>query len=63
MAVPRSRSSNSKKNSRSAHSALKPKSFSKCSNCSKQKMPHRICPHCGFYANRSIISKEAPSEK
>ncbi|NGX28722.1 MAG: 50S ribosomal protein L32 [Candidatus Anoxychlamydiales bacterium] len=63
MAVPRSRSSNSKKNSRSAHSALKAKSFSKCSNCNKQKEPHRVCPHCGFYANRLVISKEAPSEK
>lgn len=63
MAVPRSRSSNSKKNSRSAHSALKPKSFSKCSNCQKIKMPHRICPHCGYYANRAVLVKEEKTEK
>jgi len=58
MAVPRNRTSNAKKNSRSAHSALKPKSFSKCSNCGKIKRPHTICVSCGFYANRVIILKE-----
>lgn len=63
MAVPRNRSSNARKNSRSAHCALKPKSLSKCSNCGKTKMPHRICPYCGFYANRVIISQESESEK
>jgi large subunit ribosomal protein L32 len=63
MAVPRNRSSNAKKNSRSAHSALKPKCLSKCSNCGKTKMPHRICPYCGFYAKRVVISQEKESEK
>lgn len=56
MAVPRNRTSNAKKGSRSAHSALKPKSFSKCSNCGAKKMPHRICPACGYYSKREIVS-------
>jgi len=63
MAVPRNRTSNAKKNSRSSHSALKSKSLSKCSNCGKTKMPHRICPFCGFYANRVVISQEITQEK
>ncbi|MFA6118524.1 MAG: 50S ribosomal protein L32 [Parachlamydiales bacterium] len=62
MAVPRNRTSNAKKGSRSAHSALKAKCFSKCSNCGKPKMPHRVCPECGFYSNRAIITNEQ-SEK
>jgi large subunit ribosomal protein L32 len=58
MAVPRSRISKSKKRSRSAHVALKAKGVSKCSNCQKTKMPHAICPYCGFYAKRAVISQE-----
>ncbi len=63
MAVPRNRSSNAKKNSRSAHSALKPKSLSNCSNCGKRKMPHRLCPFCGYYANKEVILQKTQSEQ
>jgi large subunit ribosomal protein L32 len=63
MAVPRNRSSNARKNSRSAHSALKPKSLSDCSNCGNRKMPHRLCPSCGYYAKREIVSQKAQEEK
>ncbi|PIS01409.1 MAG: 50S ribosomal protein L32 [Chlamydiae bacterium CG10_big_fil_rev_8_21_14_0_10_35_9] len=54
MAVPRSRVSNARKNSRRAHHAKKPKNTSNCTNCQKPKLAHRICPHCGHYANRQI---------
>ena len=59
MAVPRSRISKSKKRSRSAHSALKPKGVSTCSNCQKTKRPHTICPYCGFYAKKAVISQKS----
>ena len=64
MAVPRSRSSNARKNSRSAHSALKPKNTFKCSNCSKMILAHRLCPFCGFYKNKAIeVTVATGSEK
>jgi len=59
MAVPRSRISKSKKRSRSAHSALKAKGVSTCTNCQKTKRPHTICPYCGFYAKRVVISQKS----
>ncbi|OGN59676.1 MAG: 50S ribosomal protein L32 [Chlamydiae bacterium RIFCSPHIGHO2_12_FULL_27_8] len=62
MAVPRNRSSNAKKNSRSSHSALKPKNQTKCSNCGSKIMSHRACPKCGFYAKRQIIVKKEKKE-
>jgi large subunit ribosomal protein L32 len=55
MAVPRNRTSNARKNSRRAHHAKKPKNTSACPNCSKPRIAHRICPHCGFYAGRAVI--------
>ncbi|MBS0605634.1 MAG: 50S ribosomal protein L32 [Parachlamydiales bacterium] len=59
MAVPRNRTSNARKNSRRAHHAKKPKNVSNCSNCSKPRIPHRICPHCGFYAGRAVVQASA----
>lgn len=59
MAVPRNRTSNARKNSRRAHHAKKPKNLSACSNCKSPRVPHRICPHCGFYAGRAVIHERA----
>lgn len=59
MAVPRSRISNARKNSKRAHHAKKPKHCSPCSNCGTDRLPHRICPSCGYYNNRSVIKTEA----
>lgn len=58
MAVPRNRMSNARKNSKRAHHAKKPKNNTACSNCNAARLPHRICPSCGYYANRSIMRKE-----
>lgn len=26
-----------------------------CPNCGKTKLPHRVCPHCGYYKGRPVI--------
>jgi large subunit ribosomal protein L32 len=62
MAVPRNRHSNARKNKRRSHLAKVKKNTSKCSNCSKEILPHRICNFCGFYANRQIVANEQPKE-
>lgn len=58
MAVPRNRMSNARKNSRRAHHAKKPKSILVCSNCGSHRLPHRICPSCGFYNGRNVLKEE-----
>ena len=55
MAVPRNRSSNARKNSRRSHHAKVPKNVMSCANCKGKKMSHKVCPHCGHYAGRSIV--------
>ncbi|HKZ00110.1 MAG TPA: 50S ribosomal protein L32 [Rhabdochlamydiaceae bacterium] len=55
MAVPRNRTSNARKNSRRSHHAKKPQNTSSCKNCNKPRVPHRICPHCGFYAGKLVV--------
>lgn len=58
MAVPRSRISNARKNSKRSHHAKKPVNFAICPNCQKAKIPHRICDSCGHYKGKAIAVKE-----
>lgn len=30
-----------------------------CSNCGETKMQHRVCPNCGYYNGRSIVTPKA----
>ena len=31
----------------------------KCSNCGKAKLSHRVCPNCGFYKGRQVVTPKA----
>jgi large subunit ribosomal protein L32 len=55
MPNPVKRHSRTRRNMRRAHDALTAVQTSACPNCTKPKMPHRLCPHCGFYKGREII--------
>ena len=44
---------------RRSHHALKPKQFQECPNCGELKLPHNLCPACGHYKGREIVSEEA----
>lgn len=28
----------------------------KCKNCGKTKLPHRVCPHCGYYKGKQVLT-------
>ncbi|RLD96412.1 MAG: 50S ribosomal protein L32, partial [Aquificota bacterium] len=32
--------------------------YSICPNCQEPKLPHRVCPHCGFYKDRQVLEVE-----
>ncbi len=55
MPNPKRRHSKSRRNKRRAHDFLQARSPSECPNCHESKMPHRACPHCGYYAGREVI--------
>ncbi len=56
MAHPKHRHSHSRTHKRRAHDALETKSISLCPNCREAKLPHRACPHCGYYRGRQVIA-------
>jgi large subunit ribosomal protein L32 len=40
---------------RRAHRALQPIAALECSHCHELKLPHRVCPHCGYYNGKQIL--------
>ncbi|MGH2922782.1 MAG: 50S ribosomal protein L32 [Solirubrobacterales bacterium] len=60
MAVPKKRQSSARRDRRRAqHKARRPR-LNECPRCHSPRLPHRVCPTCGTYAGREVISQEAP---
>ena len=56
MAVPKKKTSKAKSRSRRASNwRLEPSARSTCPQCNKAKLPHVVCPNCGWYAGRQAI--------
>ncbi|MDA8037563.1 MAG: 50S ribosomal protein L32 [Actinomycetota bacterium] len=56
MAVPKKKTSKSKSRSRRAAAwSLKAPARSVCPQCRRAKLPHVVCPHCGWYHGRQAI--------
>ncbi len=56
MAVPKYRTSRSKGRMRRAHQKMVPFATTECPHCHEIKLPHRVCPHCGYYNGMEIIA-------
>ena len=52
---PKRRTSKSKRNMRRSHHALTPPTLSECPQCHEVKMPHLVCPSCGYYKGKEVI--------
>lgn len=56
MAVPKRKTSKAKSRSRQAANwRLDAPSRSLCPNCSSAKLPHVVCPTCGWYNGRQAV--------
>ena len=55
MPNPKRRHSNRRTANRRAHDALKRGGVALCPKCQELKLPHRACPHCGYYKGREVI--------
>ena len=56
MPNPKRRHSKARTHTRRAHDFLKAKSTSTCSNCHEAKLPHRVCPKCGYFKGREVVA-------
>lgn len=60
MAVPKRKTSKAKTASRRASSyRLNKATIIECPNCHETKLPHRVCPNCGYYDGKEVVTVEA----
>ena len=58
MAVPKKKTSQARRDQRRAHHAIKGPKLVACPNCAEPHVPHRVCPHCGYYKGRTVAAVE-----
>ena len=60
MGVPKRKPSHSRQRMRRAYnSVLTLPQLSKCPQCDEPCLPHRVCPACGFYKGRQVVTVKA----
>ncbi len=62
MAVQQNKVSRSRRNKRRAHDALMGINTIECPNCGELKLPHHVCPACGYYRGFEVISAKADEQ-
>jgi large subunit ribosomal protein L32 len=63
LAVPKSKTSKSKRDKRRTHDRLKILNIVECPRCHSKKIAHRVCQNCGYYLQNEIISFETKDKK
>ena len=58
MAVPKRRTSKSRRDKRRTHKKLIAVNALSCPNCGQPVLSHRVCRHCGHYNGKEIIEVE-----
>ena len=60
MAVPKKRQSRTRRDKRRAQYKVSAPRLNECPRCHSPRLPHRVCPTCGTYAGREVISHDVP---
>lgn len=61
--LPKRKLSKGRRDRRRAHDALQATTLVQCSQCGEMRLPHTVCPHCGYYQGREIISMGKEEKK
>lgn len=55
---PKKRHSRQRQGKRRAAISLSLPKLTVCTNCKTMILPHAICPNCGYYDGREVLSKK-----
>lgn len=58
MAVPKRRTSVTRKRKRRSHLSLSAPNLDTCPKCREPKLPHHVCAACGTYKGRQVLAVE-----
>ncbi len=61
--LPKRKYAKARQGKRQSHLNQALPSLSECPQCHSAKMPHRVCPVCGYYKGREAITIKAPKKK
>ena len=57
MAVPKKKTSTSRRDARRSNEALKSNPMTECPKCGEMMRPHHVCDSCGYYNKREVLVK------
>ena len=60
---PKRKHSSGRRDRRRAHAALTAMNLDQCSNCGEMRPAHTVCPNCGHYQGREVITIEKEQKK
>ena len=55
--LPKRKTSKSRRDKRRTHYKVEPPRAVACPQCGEAKLPHRVCPNCGYYGGRQVLAK------
>lgn len=55
MALPKRKISKTRRDKRRTHWVLDAPTMNACPKCKHPRLPHRVCPHCGYYKGTQIL--------
>jgi large subunit ribosomal protein L32 len=58
MALPKRKTSKSRRDKRRTHQKLDSPAITKCPQCGEARQPHHVCPKCGYYKGSQVIETE-----
>ncbi|MEW6725278.1 MAG: 50S ribosomal protein L32 [Bacillota bacterium] len=56
--TPKRKTSKARRDKRRANWKLSVPGLIECPQCHELKMPHRVCPNCGYYKNRTVVEQD-----
>ncbi|HLH65462.1 MAG TPA: 50S ribosomal protein L32 [Solirubrobacteraceae bacterium] len=61
MAVPKQKQSHARTSHRRSQHRVAPVAHNECPTCHAPRLPHRVCPNCGSYRGRVVVT--APGDQ
>ena len=58
MAVPKRRTSSTRRDKRRSHLRAGGGQVTLCNHCKQPKVAHHICSHCGYYAGVEVVEPD-----